>query len=553
MKFKRIMAFLIAVCMTLSMAVAVSASETTAGSDETSYVTNARNGIIQVNLVYTPQGSSTKVVLQGGTGFLVGTGSGATTLLTNRHVVVIADEDKELYKEILGVDFNQQENLNCLSIEAVVKADMTMKCDVVTLSESYDMAVLKTASAMGGNRSGLVLGNSDSDVLKDMESVHAMGFPGVISLINNLDQTYTQDNVIITNGKVSGRNSYQISDVAVGVIVHEAKLTEGNSGGPLVNDNGIVVGVNFGGAEGYNYAIAVNEIRDILDGFNIAYEYSPDNKAVDGGSAEASEQPTEATEEPEPTEAPVSFDQLQSAVDEAEKKLSSDKTYTDESKAALESAVEDAKVVLDSAAATQAEADSQAEAVQEAINGLQEKAGMNMTMIIIIAVAVLVVIIAIILAIVLSGKKKKTTPTGAGGGFTSVPPVGPASGTGSNATTVLNNGSSATTVLGGGGAGGAANATLLRVKNNQRISISKQLFKIGRDRNYVDYCVSDNSSVGRQHADIIFKGGSYYILDHNSTNFTFINGKQIPANKEIRLNNNDRIKLANEEFVFKAF
>jgi pSer/pThr/pTyr-binding forkhead associated (FHA) protein len=57
--------------------------------------------------------------------------------------------------------------------------------------------------------------------------------------------------------------------------------------------------------------------------------------------------------------------------------------------------------------------------------------------------------------------------------------------------------------------------------------------------------------VSRTHANIIYKNGSYFIVDLNSTNGTFVNGQQLSANQEVRLNVNDRIKFADEEFIFR--
>jgi pSer/pThr/pTyr-binding forkhead associated (FHA) protein len=91
---------------------------------------------------------------------------------------------------------------------------------------------------------------------------------------------------------------------------------------------------------------------------------------------------------------------------------------------------------------------------------------------------------------------------------------------------------------------------LIRLKSNEKISLNKPVFRIGKEKSYVDYFVADNGAVSRSHADIIAKDGGYYILDHNSTNKTYINGETIAANVEVQITNEMKIKLANEEFVF---
>ncbi len=76
------------------------------------------------------------------------------------------------------------------------------------------------------------------------------------------------------------------------------------------------------------------------------------------------------------------------------------------------------------------------------------------------------------------------------------------------------------------------------------------LFRIGKEKSYVDYFIGDNSAISRSHANILTKEDKYYIIDTNSTNHTFIEGQMIPPNKEIQLASGQMIKLANEEFEF---
>lgn len=101
-------------------------------------------------------------------------------------------------------------------------------------------------------------------------------------------------------------------------------------------------------------------------------------------------------------------------------------------------------------------------------------------------------------------------------------------------TTVLGVGSEAgeTTVLGTSQAQ-IIKPYLLRIKNNERIELNKPVFRIGKERSYVDYFVSDNTAVSRSHANIINKDNEFYIVDTNSTNHTyecFILGKHTVRN-----------------------
>lgn len=92
---------------------------------------------------------------------------------------------------------------------------------------------------------------------------------------------------------------------------------------------------------------------------------------------------------------------------------------------------------------------------------------------------------------------------------------------------------------------------LVRRKNSEKIPINKPVFRIGKEKSYVDYFVNDNTAVSRSHADIITRDGRLFIVDTNSTNHTYVNGAMIQSNMETQLNSGDTVRLANEEFEFK--
>lgn len=110
-------------------------------------------------------------------------------------------------------------------------------------------------------------------------------------------------------------------------------------------------------------------------------------------------------------------------------------------------------------------------------------------------------------------------------------------------TTVLNQGQSAVKV----------EPYIVRLKNNERIPLNKPVFRIGKEKSYVDYFILDNTAISRSHANIITRDGEYFIVDTNSTNHTYVNGAMIQSNVEVKLEHNAKIRLANEEFEFKTF
>lgn len=91
---------------------------------------------------------------------------------------------------------------------------------------------------------------------------------------------------------------------------------------------------------------------------------------------------------------------------------------------------------------------------------------------------------------------------------------------------------------------------LQRIATGENILIDKPVFRLGKEKSYADYFVSNNSAVSRNHADIVSRGNRYFVIDLNSKNRTFINEHVIPVRQETEIFNGDRLKLANEEFVF---
>lgn len=94
---------------------------------------------------------------------------------------------------------------------------------------------------------------------------------------------------------------------------------------------------------------------------------------------------------------------------------------------------------------------------------------------------------------------------------------------------------------------------LVRHKNNERIKITSSTFRLGRDRDFNDYTITDNKYIGHSHCHIVAKNGEYFIVDDNTKNHTFVDGKEIPPSTEIKISHGQRISLANEEFEFRLY
>jgi S1-C subfamily serine protease len=171
------------------------------------------------------QGEST------GTGFVV---SKDGFIVTNAHVVqgaknatVKFGEDKAIDAKVMGTDPN--------SDLAVLKVD----------PDDHDLTPLELGTAKG---------------LKVGDPVVAIGNP------YGLDRTLTTGVVSALARKIQGLNGFSISNV----IQTDAAINKGNSGGPLLDAQGRVIGVNSqiqtenGGNVGIGFAVPVDKVKQVL-------------------------------------------------------------------------------------------------------------------------------------------------------------------------------------------------------------------------------------------------------------------------------------------------
>ena len=91
---------------------------------------------------------------------------------------------------------------------------------------------------------------------------------------------------------------------------------------------------------------------------------------------------------------------------------------------------------------------------------------------------------------------------------------------------------------------------VIREKTQEKIIVDKPSFRIGKEQSYCDYFVSDNNAISRSHADIVSREGRYYVVDHNSTNKTYVDGRVVPIQTEVEIFPGTKLRLANEDFVF---
>lgn len=98
--------------------------------------------------------------------------------------------------------------------------------------------------------------------------------------------------------------------------------------------------------------------------------------------------------------------------------------------------------------------------------------------------------------------------------------------------------------------GNKPKAYLIRKSTDEKIFISKSVFRIGKDKSSTDYRVDNNPVISRNHAIIMGVEQDYFIVDTNSKNHVYVNGVMIAPNQKVKLAPYAAVRLANEEFTF---
>ncbi len=174
----------------------------------------------------TPNTPKTKKQRGLGTGFIV---SSDGYVCTNAHVVDKVDS------------------------ATVTVDDEDYKAKVIGTDSMLDIALLKIES--GKKFKPVHLGNSDDVQIGDM--VVAIGNPF------GLDKTFT-------SGIVSATGRKKVDSLGNSHIQTDASINQGNSGGPLINIDGEVIGVNraiysqSGGSIGIGFSIPINNVKQSL-------------------------------------------------------------------------------------------------------------------------------------------------------------------------------------------------------------------------------------------------------------------------------------------------
>ena len=279
-KIKRISAIFVALVLLLMLPIA--------STQASNPVQDARNGVVRI--VNLPGDDSGYVAL--GTGFFIGVaGQPVEYIITNAHVA--------------GDIYNEFEPFQPTSGELRVvfdyyESDTTLSASIVKIFEDIDLAILRLDTPTTLREPVRLMSASEVDVT---DTVYAIGFPGA-SDDNGLLESGI-DELSVTKGTISKK---EVTFLDESYLQTDASINHGNSGGPLVTEDGVVVGINtLTSNEGANtnFALYIDYAMDFMDQVGIAYEKSNGAPAV----TPALQAPTPAPEVPqtvpdEPIQAP---------------------------------------------------------------------------------------------------------------------------------------------------------------------------------------------------------------------------------------------------------
>lgn len=227
-----------------------------------------------------------------GTGFFVGiSGEAVEYIVTNAHVAGRDNEDGSYSKvrSTVTVIFDE------------MKSSTTQEADVVKVWPDVDLALIRLREPTTLRRSMPLMSAKDIDDCE--QDVHAVGFPAV-SDDDDYEYKSAPEDVTITAGSIT-KNLLVLEDD--NYLQTDATVNSGNSGGPLITEDGYIIGINTStsmSGTGTNYSLYIDYVIDYLEQEGIAFDKGSRSETVDPAATPeaAADEKTENVTETAPQE-----------------------------------------------------------------------------------------------------------------------------------------------------------------------------------------------------------------------------------------------------------
>ena len=297
-----------------------------------------------------------------------------TAAITEAEKVLTA-EDKDKYSEAALVELQKLVDAgNLLTATSTQEAVDKMKDEIT--AKLADIQTQFTITATAGEGGKIELKDEIKEKAKDETSYETKAYKGTSKVFTiTPDKGYHIESITVDETVKDIVKEYTFKDITED---HTIAVTFAKDGLTVAKEN-LLATINTAKeklAEKDAYTPeSVKELEEAVEAAQKVYDKEDATKEEVDAAEKAVQEAQKALvkkETPKP-EAPVKKDELKAAVEDATKVVGDKEQYTEESLAALQSAIDKANAVLDNPEATQAEIDAAVKAVKEAKEALKVK------------------------------------------------------------------------------------------------------------------------------------------------------------------------------------